>query len=115
MGEEKGKNFVKNEDMTLCYGPPFSRDKWSHVVMTFEGFNNFGKNAVAKLYIDGKFHNDLTGWDQIYTWNIDVAQIRLGVNFVGAIDELSLFNRNLSPREVADLYALEDGVTSLLD
>jgi hypothetical protein len=95
--------------------PPFSRDHWSHIVMTFEGFNNPGKNSVATLYIDGKLHNDLTGWEQIYTWDLEAAQIRLGVNFVGALDELSLFDRNLSPNEVAELYALEDGVLPLLD
>lgn len=94
--------------------PPFSRDHWSHVVMTFSGFNNPGKNGVAKLYIDGKLHNSLTGWEQIYTWDLDAAQIRLGVNYVGALDELSLFNRELSDTEIKRLFELKEGVTALL-
>lgn len=94
--------------------PPFSRDHWSHIVMTFEGFNNPGKGGVAKLYVNGKLHNDLTGWEQIYTWDLDKAQIRLGVNFVGALDELSCFNRALSANEVAALYNLDAGVSSIL-
>jgi len=95
--------------------PPFTRDHWSHIVMTFEGFNNPGKNAVAKLYIDGKLHDELTGWEQIYTWNLEAAQIRLGVNYVGAFDELSCFNRNLTAEEVVSLFELESGVSGLLE
>jgi len=94
--------------------PPFSRDHWSHVVMTFAGFNNPGKDGVAKLYIDGDFHDDLTGWQQIYTWELEKAQIRLGVNYVGALDEVSCFNRELTPTEIKRLFELEEGVTVLL-
>lgn len=94
--------------------PPFSREHWSHVVMTFTGFNNPGKEGVAKLYIDGRFHDDLTGWEQIYTWDPEKAQIRLGVNYVGAIDELSCFKRELTPTEIKRLFKLEEGVTALL-
>ena len=94
--------------------PPFSRNHWSHVVMTFEGFNNPGTNGVAKLYIDGKLHDDLTGWEQIYTWDIERAQIRLGVNYVGAIDELSCFDRALTDEEITMLFELDEGVTGLL-
>lgn len=94
--------------------PPFSRNHWSHVVMTYEGFNNPGNSGVAKLYIDGRLHDDLRGWEQIYTWDIEKAQIRLGVNYVGAIDELSCFDKALTGEEIAELFALEDGVTGLL-
>jgi hypothetical protein len=94
--------------------PPFSRDHWSHVVMTIQGFNNPGKNGVAKLYIDGKLHDTLTGWEQIYTWNLDEAQIRLGVNYIGALDEISCFNRELTAAEIRRLFELEEGITALL-
>jgi len=95
--------------------PPFSRDHWSHVVMTFHGFNNPGKDGVAKLYIDGRLHDSLTGWEQIYTWDLEKAQIRLGVNYVGALDELSCFNRELTSDEILRLHNLEAGLGPLLN
>ncbi len=94
--------------------PPFSRDHWSHVVMTFQGFNNPGKSGVAKLYIDGELHDTLTGWEQIYTWNLDKAQIRLGVNYIGALDEVSCFNRELTADEIRYLHRLDEGVGMLI-
>lgn len=94
--------------------PPFSRDHWTHIVMTIEGFNNPGTDAVAKLYVDGKPHGELTGWQQTYTWDYETAHIRLGVNFRGSMDELSCFDRALTADEVAVLYQLENGVTGLL-
>lgn len=93
---------------------PFSRDLWTHIVITFRGFNNSGKDGVATLYMDGELYDTLTGWEQIYTWDLETAQIRLGVNYVGALDELSCFNKELSAREVAALHSLEGGVNSLL-
>jgi hypothetical protein len=110
------KNIPDNERPLIpVVDPPFTRDHWSHLVMTFEGFNNQDKQGVAKLYIDGKLHDSLTGWEQIYNWDIEAAQIRLGVNFVGALDELSCFSRALNAKEVSVLYNLENGVPSLLD
>lgn len=94
--------------------PPFSRDHWTHICMTIEGFNNQDTNAVGKLYVDGKLHGELTGFQQTYTWDLEAAQIRLGVNYRGSLDELSCFGRALSAKEVEALFNLEDGVTGLL-
>jgi hypothetical protein len=94
--------------------PPFSRDHWTHIVMTIEGFNNDDTNAVGKLYIDGKLHGELSGFQQTYTWDLALAQIRLGVNFRGSMDELSCFNRALTAKEVATLYQLPEGIAGIL-
>ncbi len=114
--EDKKPSEIPNTGKPLIsvVNPPFSRDHWSHIAMTFEGFNNPGKDAVAKLYLDGKLHGSLSGWEQIYNWDVDAAQIRLGVNFVGHLDELSCFDRALGSEEVAALHALEEGVGGLL-
>ena len=72
--------------------------------MTFRGFNNPGKDGVATLYIDGDLHDTLTGWEQIYTWDLENAQIRSLTMWEP--DELSCFNRELS----ADLPA-STGIT----
>ena len=114
--ENKPNKDIADEDRPLIplANPPFSRNHWSHIVMTWEGFNTRGKEGVAKLFIDGVLHDDLTGWEQIYTWDLDTSQIRLGVNFIGALDELSCFDRALNAKEVAELFSLENGVTELL-
>jgi hypothetical protein len=93
--------------------PPFSRDRWTHIVITIEGFNNPGKEAMAMLYLNGRLQSSLDGWEQKYTWDVDSAQIRLGVNFVGDFDELSCFDRALTPDEIVSLYSLSEGVGSL--
>lgn len=94
--------------------PPFSREKWTHVAFAFEGFNNGDEKGVAKLYLDGKPSGEITGWNQQYTWDLALAQIRLGVKFIGGFDELSCFDRALSAEEIKVLHSLPKGVTALL-
>ncbi len=94
--------------------PPFSREKWTHIVCTFEGFNNDDKAGVARLYLDGKLRGEMDGWNQKYTWDLAMSQIRLGVAFIGGFDELSCFDRALTAAEVEALNGLENGVKDLL-
>ena len=89
---------------------PFDRDRWTHVVITIDGFNNPGTDAVASLYLNGELQGNVEGWQQQYTWDLESAQIRLGVNFVGDFDELSCFDRSLTPHEVEFLYSLSKGI-----
>ena len=51
--------------------------------------------------------------DEPFTWALDRGAIRLGVNYVGLYDEVSLFSRALTDEEVRALHALEDGVAGL--
>ena len=41
------------------------------------------------------------------------GEIRVGVNYVGLLDEVSVFNRALTNGEVQTLYALPKGVSEL--
>ena len=47
-----------------------------------------------------------------FGWDLERAAIRLGVNYVGLFDDLSVFNRELSEPEVKALHQLKDGVKS---
>jgi len=94
--------------------PPFSRDRWTHIVCTFEGFNNDDERGVARLYLDGELRGEMDGWNQKYTWDLAMSQIRLGVAFIGGFDELSCFDRALTAAEVKALNGLENGVSELL-
>ena len=94
---------------------PFARDKWTHVVMTLDGFNAAeGKpTGTASLYLDGKLQGTISGRPQTYTWDMEKANILLGLSYIGLFDDLALFDRALSAKEVETLYGLEKGVSEL--
>jgi hypothetical protein len=93
--------------------PPFGRTKWTHVVMTFSGFNTDGAGATAKLYINGELQGTLQDRRQVFTWDLSKATIRVGLGYVGLFDELSLHNRALNADEVQALYKLPTGLGGL--
>lgn len=95
--------------------PPFSRHRWTHVVFTFRGYNDNSEepSGVARLYLDGRPRGDLMSWAQNYTWDLEKAEIRLGVKYVGGFDDLACFNRALTEGEVLALHRLEKGVAGL--
>ncbi|MEB2779581.1 LamG domain-containing protein [Algoriphagus sp. C2-6-M1] len=93
--------------------PPFSSDKWTHVVVTWEGINT-DEIARGKLYFDAKFQGETGGITEPFVWHLSEAKIRLGTGpFVGMFDDLAIFDRSLTPDEVRDLYELNGGVTDL--
>jgi len=93
--------------------PPFKREQWTHVVFTFANYNNGQSNAVTRLYLNGELKGAQTR-QQTFTWKIEDAKIMLGLSYIGAFDELSIFNRALTDADVKQLHHLKDGVTSLL-
>ena len=106
---------LADRPLITAEGHPFSRDRWTHIVFTWEGFNHGDKEGVAKLYLDGKLRGELTNWPQQYTWNLDETKINLGVKYIGGLDEVSCFSRALAGGEVESLFGLEKGVGELLD
>jgi hypothetical protein len=94
--------------------PPFARGKWTHVVFTFQNFNTGGPDGVARLYLDGKPAGELSPRLQTFTWDPEQTAIALGLSYIGALDELSVFDRALGAEEIALLHGLPRGVASLL-
>lgn len=93
--------------------PPFQRGQWTHVAFTFDRYNTGRANAPTRLYLNGEPAGEFTRL-QTFTWNIADAKIMLGLSYIGGLDELSLFNKALTPREVKKLYSLKNGVTPIL-
>jgi lysophospholipase L1-like esterase len=87
--------------MVTVKQPPFTRDRWTHVAFTFQGFNQEGE-AVATLYLDGRSAGSLTG-PQKFTWNPDDVAIMLGIYYTGLLDELAIFDRVFSAEEIQQL------------
>ena len=92
--------------------PPFSRGKWTHVVITHEGLGG-AQGGAARLYLDGHLQGAKTGIAEPFTWDVTKAAIRLGVNYVGLFDELAIFDRALTETEIQALAELKGGVSDL--
>jgi hypothetical protein len=90
--------------------PPFVRGRWTHVVFTFENFNTGRADGVARLYLDGAPVGTMSGRQQTFTWNPEETLIGLGLNYIGLLDELSIFNRALTAEEIRTLHASPRGV-----
>ena len=93
--------------------PPFENGQWTHVAITFSGINT-ASGGTANLYLNGSLlPKSMEGLNEAFTWDASRSQLRLGMNYVGLFDELSIFNRSLNAEEVGELYRLERGVVSL--
>ena len=92
--------------------PPFSRGKWTHVVVTHEGLGS-AQGGTVRLYLDGRLQGAKTGIPEPFTLDVTKASIRLGVNYVGLFDELAIFNRPLLEAEIQALAQLKRGVIDL--
>lgn len=90
--------------------PPFGRGKWTHVVITYSDFNSGGTSATASLYINGELQGTVKDRPQVFTWDRSKATIRVGLGYVGLLDELAIFNRALTAEEVRAVYKLPAGL-----
>lgn len=93
--------------------PPFARQRWTHVVFTFENFNTGKPDGVATLYLGGQRQGTVSAREQTLTWEPAKTIAMLGIGYTGLFDELAFFNRALTASEVAELFALPGGLTAL--
>jgi hypothetical protein len=95
--------------------PPFAGGKWTHIVFTWENFNTGRGDGVPKLYLDGKFQGNLNPRVQTFTWEPAKTAVMLGLSYIGLFDELSVFNRALSEKEIQALYEFKRGARALVN
>ena len=97
---DKNPDFMRR--LVVVERPPFTREQWTHVAITWSGLNAAGSGA-ATLYVDGKPAGPARAIREAFTWDPSQVSIRLGVNYTGLMDEVALFQRALSAGEVAAL------------
>ena len=98
--------------LTVVDEPPFAGDRWTHVAIAYAGLGQPG--GAATLYLDGeRVPGGADDIDEPFTWDVERGAIRLGVNYVGLFDELSLFDRPLTDDEIRALHALDGGVAAI--
>lgn len=83
--------------------PGFKEGKWHHVVLSWKNFDTGKKDAVSSMYIDGKLIGQIKDRAISMDWDMERAGIYVAVNYVGLLDELGVFNRELTAGEVAAL------------
>jgi len=93
--------------------PPFARGQWTHVAIVFSGLGS-DSGGTAKLYLNGKLAGTADGIREPFNMEPALATIRLGVNYAGLMDELSMFTRALNDAEVDALYRLDGGAAMIL-
>ena len=77
-------------------------DKWHHVV----GIKN---GTDYKIYFNGVLDDTASGDANctVFQSAQNIGDVFIGYNFTGRIDDIILYNRELSQSEVDDLYSLE--------
>ena len=88
--------------------PPFSREGWTHVAVTWAGLDAGGAGS-ASLFLNGKLISSATGIREAFEWDLSRVSIRLGVNYTGLMDEVALFDRALSAPDIAAMYLAGSG------
>jgi hypothetical protein len=106
---------VEKRPLASVDRPPFRRDQWIHVAFTFSNFNSSLPNATSTLYLNGARVGSISPRIQTFTWDAKHAAIMLGLNYIGCIDELAIFQRELKDHEIQTLYGLPNGVSDLID
>jgi hypothetical protein len=105
----EGKTPIKEDDakapMVRVKDPGFKSGDWHHIVLTWKNFDTGKPDAQAALYIDGKLIGELKDVELAMDWDLDKAGIYVGVNYIGLLDELALFDRALTADEVTRLRA----------
>lgn len=92
---------------------PFSRDEWTHVVVTLENINDKAKPPSGRMYLNGKLQGTIEKWDLMIDWDPARVLLVLGAAYVGQMDDLAVFNRALTHREVTQLFQLKRGINEL--
>lgn len=92
--------------------PSFTRKAWTHVLITYEGLGT--PQSLASLYLNGEKKGIVSGIDDPFTWELAASNIFLGLGFTGLMDDLSIFNKPLTDRQVTELYQLKGGIKSIL-
>lgn len=91
--------------------PPFAAGRWTHVAIVYEGLG--GGAAKATLYLDGVAQGTTPAVAEPFGWDFTTASIRLGVNFIGFMDDLAVFDRPFTAAQIETLRSLEGGAADL--
>ncbi len=105
------ENPIFNAKLAAVKNPPFGSNEWTHIIINFSNLST--ENGEAKLYMNGELKGTRSNITTPFTWDLELSNIYIGLGYIGLMDELSIFNRNLTDTEITALYNLENGVHTL--
>jgi len=97
--QDKNPAFLKR--LVVVERVPFARGQWTHIAVTFTGLGS--GNGRAQLYLNGKLQGASGLVSELFKWDVARGAIRLGVGYVGLMDEVSIFRRALTDKEIEQL------------
>jgi hypothetical protein len=103
----------KERPMVAVYQPPFRRDRWTHVLVTFANINSGAADGRGTLYLDGKKQGTFSGWNNTFNWDVSKSALTIGFAYTGFIDDLAVFDRELTDAEAQTVFSLRTGVGEL--
>lgn len=98
---EPDKNPAFNQRLVVVSKPPFKSSDWTHVAITHQDLGS-GK-GVASLYLNGQLMGNSPQVKEKFAWDPAKTTLRLGVNYVGLMDDLMIFSRVLSAAEISQI------------
>ena len=99
LASDKNPDF--NNRLVVVKRTPFARGRWTHVAIAYSGLGS--GSGEAKLYLDGKLQGSTPRIAEVFDWDLNRGAIRLGVNYVGLMDDVAIFRRALDAREIGAL------------
>ena len=82
-------------------------------ISTFANINSGAKDGRGTLYFDGKKQGSFNGWNNTFNWDVSKSALTLGLAYVGFIDDLAVFDRELTENEALAVYSLKKGIADL--
>jgi hypothetical protein len=95
------RNSVFLKRLVVVSRTPFAHGQWTHVAITYSGLG--GPNGTAQLYLSGQLQGTTGPVSEPFEWDVTQGAIRLGVGYVGLMDEVSIFRRALTSKEIEQL------------
>ncbi|MEI8213016.1 MAG: LamG-like jellyroll fold domain-containing protein [Planctomycetota bacterium] len=91
---------VERRPMVTVKQPNFTRQAWTHVAFAISRVNAPGQTkAKATLFLHGKSAGTIDSPMQ-FSWDNSKTAIMIGIEYIGDFDELMIFDRALTEREV---------------
>jgi hypothetical protein len=105
----RGEKAIGEDDpkapMVRVPGVGWKGNEWHHVVISWKNFDSGKADATSALYIDAKLVGEIKDRPIAMGWDVEKAGVYVGINYIGFLDELVLFDRALSKEEVEALNA----------
>ncbi len=88
---------VDKRPMVTVKRPPFTKANWTHVALTLDHVNT--DNTTSTLYLNGQSQGSMKQPVK-FSWEPSQTAIMLGIEYIGDLDDLMIFNRALTADEV---------------